>query len=121
MNIDKDIARKLYKDTKPMRKAIVVSRAIRKKQEKDIMRASIEEQINQRIKQKMVEELEYQNVLSKQEQEDQKLQRRIATLEIEKRMQEKQIKSGSFFVPKTNTLRDELISSIDEKIRRLKL
>lgn len=123
MDINAQIAKKILKQPSIVqkRKQIAIGSAIRKQQEKDIMRAQIEQDINKRIKQKIVEDLEYQQVLSQQEQEDQKLARRMATLEVEKRMQEKQIESGSFHVYGTMTLRSQIVSSIDDKIKRLKL
>lgn len=123
MDINAQIARKILKQPSIVqkRKQIGIQSAIRKQQEKDIMRAQIEQDINKRIKERLVEDLEYQNVLTEQEQQDQKLARRIATLEVEKRMQEKQIESGSFHVYGTMTSRSQIISSIDDKIKRLKL
>jgi hypothetical protein len=119
MDINAQIARKILKQPKILQKRMEI--AIRKDKEKQALRAQIEEDINKRIKQRMVEELEYQQVLTEQEQQDQKLARRMATLEVEKRMQEKQIESGSFHVYGTKTLRSQIISSIDDKIKRLKL
>jgi len=123
MDINAQIAKKILKQPSIVqkRKKIAIGSAIRKQQEKDIMRAQIEQDINKRIKQKIVEDLEYQQVLSQQEQEDQKLARRMATLQVEKRVQEKQIESGSFHVYKTMTSRHSIISSIEDKMKRLKL
>jgi len=122
MDIDRKIAQKIYKEPTVVqrRKQIAIGSAIRKQQEKDIMRAQIEQDINKRIRQRMIEDLEYQQVLTEQEQQDQKLARRIATLEVEKRMQEKKIESGSFHVYGTMTSRQGIINSIDDKMKRLK-
>lgn len=116
MDIDKKIARKMYKSEITTKKRMEI--AVKKDVEKRKLRQQIEEDINKRIKQKMIENLEYQNVLTQQEQQDQKLSRRIATLEVEKKVQEKQQQKGSFYAGKT--LRSQIISSIEDKMKRLK-
>lgn len=117
MNIDKQLARKIYKSEITTKKRMEI--AVKKDVEKRKLRQQIEEDIAKRMKQRLVENLEYQNVLTQQEEQDQKLSRRIATLEIEKKVQEKQQQKGSFYAGKT--LRSQIISSIDDKIKRLKL
>lgn len=110
--IDVMIARKMQKSA-PGKKAAIKT-AIKQQEKTSKMKMDIEKQIQERMKQRLTQDLEYQNVLTDQEQKE----RKLIKLDIEKRMQEKQLEKGSFYAGKT--LRSEVISSIEEKMKRLK-